>query len=89
MDFDLGDDVDALRRELRQLVEERIPPDFLGALTDDPGDLDTAQEFCRVLADRGLLCMAWPEGWPGRRRGSRLQARRWRRTSPRRGEYMV
>jgi hypothetical protein len=45
VDFDLGDDVDALRRELRQLVEERIPPDFLGAFTDDPGDLDTAQEF--------------------------------------------
>jgi len=56
----------ALRAELRRLVHERLPRDFLGAFTDDPVDLETAQQFCRLLAERGLLCLAWPEEFGGR-----------------------
>ena len=38
-----------------------MPPDFLGAFTDDPADLEIAQRFCRLLVKQGLLCLAWPE----------------------------
>jgi len=54
-----------LRAELRALVSEYIPEGFLGAFTDDPADLETAQRFCRVLAERGLLCLAWPRQYGG------------------------
>jgi alkylation response protein AidB-like acyl-CoA dehydrogenase len=62
----MSETVTALRGELRQLVSEHVPQDFLGAFTDDPADLETAQQFCRVLAERGLLCLAWPEEFGGR-----------------------
>ena len=57
----MGQNAKQLRGELRELVNEHVPHDFLGAFTDNPADLEVAQRFCRLLADRGLLCMAWPE----------------------------
>ncbi|CAA0114464.1 Putative acyl-CoA dehydrogenase FadE17 [Mycolicibacterium vanbaalenii] len=65
MDFDMGKRAAALRRELRDLVDEEVPEHFLGAFTDDPADLQTAQRFCRTLAARNLLCLAWPEEFGG------------------------
>jgi alkylation response protein AidB-like acyl-CoA dehydrogenase len=65
MDYDMGEGAAALRSELRQLVADHLPPGFLGAFTDDPADLETAQGFCRLLAERGLLCLAWPEEFGG------------------------
>jgi alkylation response protein AidB-like acyl-CoA dehydrogenase len=65
MDFDLGETATALRGELRGLIAEQIPADFLGAFTDDPADLDVAQRFCRTLAQRHLLCMSWPGEFGG------------------------
>lgn len=65
MDFDLGEAATALRGELRGLIAEQIPADFLGAFTDDPADLDVAQRFCRTLAQRHLLCMSWPGEFGG------------------------
>jgi hypothetical protein len=37
MDFDMGPAVANLRAELRELIKDHIPPDFLGAFTDNPG----------------------------------------------------
>ncbi|WP_193044959.1 acyl-CoA dehydrogenase family protein [Mycolicibacterium baixiangningiae] len=65
MDFDMGPRAAALRSELRALVKDQIPEHFLGAFTDDPADLETAQRFCRLLAERDLLCLAWPEEFDG------------------------
>ncbi|MGW1028567.1 acyl-CoA dehydrogenase family protein [Streptomyces sp. NPDC002577] len=65
MDFTMGEGATALRGELRRLVKEHVPADFLGAFTDDPADLEVAQGFCRLLAERGLLCMAWPKEFGG------------------------
>ena len=65
MDFDLGKRADDLRRELRALVAEHVPENFLGAFTDDPADLAIAQRFCRTLAERQLLCLAWPAEFGG------------------------
>src|SRR5258708_29364472 len=66
VDFRMGEGASALRGELRRLVHEHVAADFLGAFTDDPADLETAQRFCRLLAERGLLCLAWPEEFGGR-----------------------
>jgi alkylation response protein AidB-like acyl-CoA dehydrogenase len=65
VDFDMGEGAARLRGELRELVRSHVPADFLGAFTDDPADLATAQAFCRVLAERGLLCLAWPVEFGG------------------------
>ncbi len=92
MDFDMGRSVVALRAGLRELVREHIPPDFLGAFTDDPADLETAQRFCRILAERGLLCMAWPEQWGGRGASvweqTAVREEMWAHHEPRGAQYM-
>jgi alkylation response protein AidB-like acyl-CoA dehydrogenase len=65
VDFEMGQRARQLRGELRELVSEHVPHDFLGAFTDDPADLAVAQRFCRLLAERGLLCLSWPEEFGG------------------------
>jgi alkylation response protein AidB-like acyl-CoA dehydrogenase len=92
VDFDMGADVAALRRELRGLVAEHIPPDYLGAFTSNPADLEVAQRFCQVLADRGLLCMAWPAQWGGRDASlweqTAVREEMWAHHEPRGAQYM-
>lgn len=61
----MGQQATRLRRELRDLVKSDVPEDFLGAFTDDPADLEVTQRFCRVLAERGLLCLSWPTEFGG------------------------
>lgn len=61
----MGPAATRLRAKLRELVETHVPPDFLGAFTDDPADLEVAQQFCRLLAEKSLLCLAWPEEFGG------------------------
>jgi alkylation response protein AidB-like acyl-CoA dehydrogenase len=65
MDFDLGPQAAALRDRLRSLIDEHFAADFLGAFTDDPADLEATQTFCRLLADQGLLTVAWPTEYGG------------------------
>ena len=61
----MGRDAAQLRGELRELVNTHVPEGFLGAFTDNPADLETAQQFCRTLADNNLLCLSWPEEFGG------------------------
>lgn len=92
MDFDMGENVAALRNELRCLVDEHVPADFVGAFTHDPADLEVAQAFCRLLAARGLLCMAWPEEWGGRGatpwEQTAVREEMWAHHEPRGAQYM-
>ena len=53
LDYDQGPQVADLRSQLRRLIAEHVPADYLGAFTDDPADLEVAQAFCRLLAVRG------------------------------------
>src|SRR5215218_10282431 len=61
----MGREAAELRGTLRGLVKTHVPEGFLGAFTDDPADLETAQAFCRLLAERNLLCLSWPEEFGG------------------------
>jgi alkylation response protein AidB-like acyl-CoA dehydrogenase len=92
MDYDLGDGVAELRQELRRLVAEHVPAGYLGAFTDDPADLEVAQRFCRVLAERGQLCAAWPEEWGGRGASpweqTAVREEMWAVHEPRGAQYM-
>jgi alkylation response protein AidB-like acyl-CoA dehydrogenase len=65
MDYDLGEEAEALRLRLRQLIDDRVPEGFLGAFTDDPDDLVITQRFCKLLAAEGLLAKAWPKEYGG------------------------
>src|SRR4051812_26704678 len=82
----------ALRQDLRDLVKKHVPQDFLRAFTNKPDDLEVAQAFCRLLAERGLLCMSWPEGFGGR--GSSMgeqtvvREEMWAHHEPRGAQYM-
>jgi alkylation response protein AidB-like acyl-CoA dehydrogenase len=92
VDFEMSREATALRHELRDLVKSHVPEDFLGAFTADPADLETAQAFCRLLADRGLLCMSWPQEFGGR--GSSVweqtvvREEMWAHHEPRGPQYM-
>ena len=92
MDFRMGAGAAALRGELRRLVREHLPAGFLGAFTGDPAGLATAQEFCRLLAGRGLLCLAWPEEFGGRGASvweqTVVREEMWAHHEPRGAQYM-
>ena len=92
MDFDMGDEVAALRTKLRGLVREHVPRDFLGAFTDDPDDLAVAQRFCGVLGDNDELCSAWPRELGGRDASpweqTAMREEMWAFHEPRGAQYM-
>jgi len=92
MDYDLGPEVAELRRELRGLIDEHVPKGYLSPFTDDPADLAVAQDFCKVLADRGQLCIAWPEEWGGRGASvweqTAVREEMWAAWEPRGAQYM-
>jgi alkylation response protein AidB-like acyl-CoA dehydrogenase len=92
MDFEMGEQATQLRSHLRDLIRTNVPDDFLGAFTDDPGDLATAQQFCRVLAEQGLLCMSWPEEFGGRGASvweqTVVREEMWAHHEPRGAQYM-
>lgn len=92
MDFRMGESATTLRAQLRGMVREHVPADFLGAFTEDPADLEVAQRFCRLLADRGLLCLAWPEEFGGRGASvweqTVVREEMWAHHEPRGAQYM-
>ncbi len=81
-----------LRGEVRALVAEHVPPGYLGAFTGDPADLEVAQRFCRLLAERGLLCPAWPAEYGGRDASpweqTVVREEMWAHHEPRGAQYM-
>ncbi|MGW0181977.1 acyl-CoA dehydrogenase family protein [Nocardia sp. NPDC003345] len=92
MDFTMGATAGKLRGELRRLIADEVPADFLGAFTDDPDDLAVAQRFCAMLAERGLLCLAWPEEFGGRGASiweqTVVREEMWAQHEPRGAQYM-
>ncbi|MEU7811340.1 acyl-CoA dehydrogenase family protein [Pseudonocardia sp. NPDC049154] len=92
MEFSDSESSAALRAELRTLVREHVPPTFLGAFTRDPKDLETAQAFCRMLAEKGQLTPAWPVEYGGSASSQWEQAvmreEMWGHFEPRGAQYM-
>ena len=92
MDFDMGEEVATLRTELRRLVRDHVPADYLGAFTDEPADLEVAQSFCRTLAADDQLCPAWPARFGGRDASpweqTAVREEMWAAHEPRGAQYM-
>ena len=92
MNYDMGSGATALRRDLRKLIHDQLPAEFLGAFTNDPADLEAAQRFCRVLAERNLLCMAWPTQFGGEGASvwdqTVVREEMWAHHEPRGAQYM-
>jgi alkylation response protein AidB-like acyl-CoA dehydrogenase len=92
MDFEMGENLTQLRRELRELVQTHVPEGFLGAFTDNPADFEAVQRFCRTLAERGLLCLSWPEEFGGRGgtvwEQTVVREEMWAHHEPRGAQYM-
>jgi alkylation response protein AidB-like acyl-CoA dehydrogenase len=92
LDYDQGPQVADLRAQLRRLIADHVPADYLGAFTDDPADLEVAQSFCRLLAAEGLLCAAWPAEYGGRGASpweqTAVREEMWAHHEPRGAQYM-
>ena len=88
----MGPAATQLRADLRDLVKAEVPESFLGAFTDNPADLETAQQFCRTLAERNLLCMSWPAEFGGRAASvweqTVVREEMWAHHEPRGAQYM-
>jgi alkylation response protein AidB-like acyl-CoA dehydrogenase len=92
MDFEEGEQAAALRRRLRELIARHVPEGYLGAFTDDPADLEVAQQFCRTLAAEGLLTVAWPTEYGGQGGSvwdqTVVREEMWAHHEPRGAQYM-
>ena len=69
LDFAESEKTGQLRRQLRGLIAESIPEDYLGAFTDDPNDHQIAKDFCRLLGENRLFALTWPVEWGGNAAG--------------------
>lgn len=92
MEFNDSPETRLLRTELRKLMSDRLPADFLGAFTDDPADLELTQQFCRELGERGLISLTWPAEFGGSERSVweqvALREEMWAGHEPRGAQYM-
>lgn len=62
----MGSDAELLRERLRSLLAEHVPEDYLSPFSDDHADIEISEAFVKVLADEGLLTMAWPREYGGK-----------------------
>ena len=81
----------ALRTRIRALIDEYLPPHWLGPFTKDPADLAISNRFCEILADEGLLVPNWPARYGGQdlNLASSIVIREemWAHFEPRGGQY--
>lgn len=70
MEFTPTREMELVRREIREVLAETLPPDWQGAgfqaMEVRPEHLELARQLDRKLAARGLLAPAWPEEYGGR-----------------------
>ena len=63
MDFDFGEDLEILRREIREFVKEESPPGWIMYRLEEENtdeDWEFAMSISRKLSKRGWLTMSWP-----------------------------
>lgn len=84
--------VTQLRRHLRHLCDELLPPSFTGAFSGDAESVDMAQAFCREMGKQGLLALAWPAEFGGLERPlaeqTAMREEMWAAHEPRGAQYM-
>lgn len=70
MDFTATREIDAIRREIRGVLAEALPPDWQGSgflpMDVRPEHMELARALDQTLAKRKLLAPAWPVEYGGR-----------------------
>jgi alkylation response protein AidB-like acyl-CoA dehydrogenase len=92
MDFSFTEDEERFRAELRAFLAAELPEWWRGMFVDDPRAIPFTRAFCRKLAARGWLTMAWPREWGGAAASPWKQAilreEMWAHEEPRGPQYM-
>jgi alkylation response protein AidB-like acyl-CoA dehydrogenase len=92
MEFAFTDDEERFRTELRAFLAEELPAWWRGMFVDDPRAIPFTRAFCRKLAARGWLTMAWPREHGGEDASPWKQAilreEMWAHDEPRGPQYM-
>ncbi len=95
MEFGWSREEERFRRELREFLDEQLPPDWEQISAGGPGSDEQVRfcrRFCPRLAERGWLTQHWPRAWGGRDaspwRHAILGEEMWARGEPRGPQYM-
>jgi len=92
MDFAFTPEETAFRAELRAFLAEELPSWWRGMFVDDDRAMPFTREFCRKLADRGWLTIAWPAEYGGQDASVWMQTvvreEMWAHEEPRGPQYM-
>lgn len=65
MDFEYPAEAEAFRAELREFMDKEIPDWWTNILADDERSYPFSRNFCKKLAAKGWLTMAWPKEYGG------------------------
>jgi alkylation response protein AidB-like acyl-CoA dehydrogenase len=92
MEFAFTEEEAGFRAALRAFLAEELPAWWRGMFVDDPRAMPFTRAFCRKLAARGWLTMAWPREHGGQDAGPWKQAilreEMWAHDEPRGPQYM-
>jgi alkylation response protein AidB-like acyl-CoA dehydrogenase len=92
VDFSFTPEEEAFRAELRAFIEAELPAWWRGMFVDDARALPETRRFCRALAARGWLTMAWPRAHGGTDasvwKQAILREEMWAYDEPRGPQYM-
>ena len=65
MNFEFPAEAAAFRTELREFLDQELPSWWINFLSGDDRNLPFTRQFCRKLAAKGWLAMAWPKEYGG------------------------
>jgi len=92
VDFEFAPEENRFRAELREFLSAELPEWWRGMFVDDPRAMPFTRDFCRKLAARGWLTMAWPRELGGADASVWTQAilreEMWAHDEPRGPQYM-
>jgi len=92
MDFAFSPEETGFRAELRAFLADELPSWWRGMFVDDDRAMPFTREFCRKLAERGWLTMAWPAEYGGQDASVWMQTvvreEMWAHEEPRGPQYM-
>ena len=92
LDFRESPEAESLRDQLRTMIADLLPEEFVGGFTDNPADMETTKAFCREMGSRGLISLSWPSEYGGQERDTwqqmALREEMWANYEPRGAQYM-
>jgi alkylation response protein AidB-like acyl-CoA dehydrogenase len=92
MDFAFTPEEERFRAELRAFIDAELPDWWRGMFVNDERVFPETRRFCRKLAERGWLTMAWPREFGGQEasvwKQAILREEMWAHDEPRGPQYM-